>query len=424
MDFLKRHMFYILCSLVAGGGIALMATGYQAMPKVVDEMNKVKSIHQALSNLRSNPASQKKIDAIQLRIDTIKNDRENVFERAKSLYGYTLLVPGSLPDGDSIKRGEFRKVYNEKMNELFTSLNAGGVATPRDMSHARELFDREQAELQESARNPAFVPSVKLAIGSEFTKSGMLTEAGVHRQPISRAHIAAALRVLMYATHWDNEKPPTQISSLEYYTSMGDTSSLDAPEGWDVWHAQLGYWVQHDVVKAINAINEEAALAARNRGEHAWVSNMPVKDLISIRLTNGLVPEVGEVVVGPPAGGYEASLPPGTPETVFTGSGSGNLFDVIQYSVKLIMDQRDVPKLVDQLSRDSFHTLLRISYESVPFNRRMIGKIYGSEPSINVVMDFETIMLGELFRKYMPASVIDFYEVQCRQQDECTEESS
>ena len=82
------------------------------------------------------------------------------------------------------------------------------------------------------------------------------------------------------------------------------------------------------------------------------------------------------------------------------------------------MDQRDILRLVDWICKDSFHTLLRVAYKRVEPNRRMIGKIYGSEPTVNVVMDFETMMLGELFRPLMPDIVCEDFEIDCSERDE------
>ena len=118
-------------------------------------------------------------------------------------------------------------------------------------------------------------------------------------------------------------------------------------------------------------------------------------------------------VFGAAPGGYEEALPPGNPETVFTRSGQSEAYDVIQYSVKLVMDARDIPALVDRICKNSFHTLLRISYEAVPVNRKMVGKVYGSGPVVNVVLDFETILLGEVFRPLLPEYVCEEYDIDC-----------
>ena len=48
-----------------------------------------------------------------------------------------------------------------------------------------------------------------------------------------------------------------------------------------------------------------------------------------------------------------------------------------------------------------------------PLNKSLTGKVYGSEPTVNVVMDFESVLLGDVFRPLMPKAVCDKYEVKC-----------
>jgi len=105
---------------------------------------------------------------------------------------------------------------------------------------------------------------------------------------------------------------------------------------------------------------------------------------------------------------------------VFTKTGSGEAFDVIQFTVKLVMDQRAIPEFVERLCNNSFHSPLRISYAEIPPNRDLKGKIYGSGPAVMVVMDFETVLLGEVFRRLMPVEIQDAYNVVCRPDlDDC-----
>ena len=224
-----------------------------------------------------------------------------------------------------------------------------------------------------------------------------------------------------YALHFNDENPPSRVMSLHFEPAMKDTGTVDAPELEDVWRAQVGYWVQKDVVDAIVAINNEAAEEARRKGENGWIGIMPVKEVISIRVMPDYVPPLGEGETYAPAapGGYEEALSPGTAESVFTGTAPSASYEVVQSTVKLVMDQRDIPRLVDSICKNSFHTLLGVSYEAVPPNRKMVGKIYGSEPTVNVVMDFETVMLGEVFRRLMPQVVIEYYDIRCREIDEC-----
>ena len=41
MDFLRRHMFFIICGVVAASGLALGGLGLQGMPKVREEIKNV-----------------------------------------------------------------------------------------------------------------------------------------------------------------------------------------------------------------------------------------------------------------------------------------------------------------------------------------------------------------------------------------------
>lgn len=415
MDLLKRQAFVIICVVVAGGGIALMITGVRAMPQVGKEMEKVATIHHNLSRLQ--PVSMDSIEAAQQRIDSVVKDHDRVFNKAGELYGYELLVPGSLPDGDSIRRAGFRKRYNEAMNKLMQSLKYGTPATVADMAMWADRIEEEQAALVEFGAGVGSAPK-EIFTGPERSPAGVLTKAGVQSNRMPRAHLWAAQRIFLYAAHF-NEVRGAQVASLDFWLAMKDSGVVNAPDIWDIWHAQYGYWVQKDVVDAIASVNGAAADALRKQGEHPWVGNLPVKEVISVRVSGSFVPRDGDDIFGARAGGYEEALPPGTPTTTFTGNVSDELHDVVQFTLKLIMDQRDVPALIDALTRESFHTLLRVSYEAVPLNRDMQGKIYGSEPAVNVVMDLETVLLGSVFRRWMPPVVIDEYGVTCRPEDEC-----
>ena len=129
MEFLKRHVFSIVCIVAAVGGIGLMITGVRAMPSVLEEMRSVESIHRNLDNLQKKPVGKDAIDAERRRIKLVNDDREKVLAKAIDLYGYQPLVEGALPEGDALQRMEFRRVYMREIEKLLTSLNFGGTVT-------------------------------------------------------------------------------------------------------------------------------------------------------------------------------------------------------------------------------------------------------------------------------------------------------
>ena len=411
MDFLKRNLFFIVCGLVTAGGVALGVTGMQGMPEVMKQMEAVGSLYGSLNSLQ--PVSKPRIESERARIKLVNEDRKEVFEKAESLYGYEPLVPGVFPAGIPVKRIEFRTRYGEAMNALMQSLDYGGSATSLDYRRWADKIENEKAALRDGTAGSG---DIRRFDGPPTTPAGVLTASGVQSNAQARAEIANAQAIRCYATSFAEAKPG-RPASLEFENGMVDTGTVDAPDLWTTWRAQWTYWVQKDVVEAIVAVNNEAAKAEAKRGEHAWVGNMPVKEIISIRCSEGYVTLDGDPYYGAPPTGRDPAAPPATGLTVFTQSGSTDWYEVVQYTLKLVMDPRDIPALADELSKNSFHTLLRASYETIPPNRTMRDRIYGSEPAAIVVMDFEMVMLGELFRKWMPDEVCEQYGIVCPQRN-------
>lgn len=413
MDFLKRHLFFILCGVGAAGGIALGVTGMQAMPKVKTELESAAGVYKSLEGVK--PINAKSIEGEDKRIQAILDDYKKILSQADNLYSYVEggqpkpLVDGVFPDGPPEKRVEFRNKYNEAMRELYASLQCGGPATQVQVDQARDRIENEAAAAKQFGAEPADG-------GPTHTPADVLTRAGVRQDPNARAAIAAAQGTLCYAVNFFDDKPPDRVMSLEFNNAMKDTTSLDAPEDEACWKAQVSYWIQKDVVEAINSLNQAAAEAAKAADQSRWVGNMPVKEVISVRTSN-YVPEKDELYKGPDPVGYTAALPPGTAESVFTGTRPTDAYDVIQFTLKLVMDVRDIPLLIEELSDNSPHTVVRVSYKSVPLNKNFTGKVYGSEPTVLVVLDFESVMLGEIFRPLIPDAVCENYKIKCPNRD-------
>lgn len=414
MDLLKRNLFWIICGLGAAGGVALGVTGWQGMPEVKKAMDAAAGTYRSLDSLRSSPVNQDSIDAEQARIDQIQDDFQKVLAAAETLYDYQPLVPAAFPDGPPLARVEFRRKYSEAMEALFKKLNAGTLPTLQDINKLKEVKANEDALSREGggARRPK---------SGWRTEANVLTAEGIRQDPVARAAVANALSFYLYAVHYDKAKPPERESSLEFHPIMRDLGTIDAPPAFDVWRAQLTYWIQRDVVNAIVELNDEAGALAKKDRLPRWVGTMAVKDFVSLRVSE-YVPREGELTALASPGGSSAALPPGTGESVFTASTSGDDYEVIQFSLKLVMDQRDISRLVDKISRNRFHTLVRVAYSAVPVNREFKGKIYGSEPVVSVVLDFETILLGELFRPMIPEETCELFEINCPEYKEVADE--
>jgi len=414
MDFLKRNLYWFICGFVAFGGAALGYTGWRGMPEVKKAMEDAASTYRNLDSLQSSPVNQDSIDAEQARIDQIQSDFQKVLQAAEKLTDYEPLVPEAFPDGPPLKRVEFRNKYSKAMEALFKKLNAGTLPTLQDINKLKVVRENELAEARDKG-------SARRRTGGGRTEANVLTAEGIRSDPIARAAVAKALSFYLYAVHYNNAKPPERVASLEFHKVMRDLGTIDAPPAFDVWRAQLTYWIQRDVVNAIVELNDEAGVEAKKAHLPRWVGTMAVKELTSVRVSE-YVPAEGELTALAPPGGSTEALPPGTGESVFTGDRSGENFEVLQFSVKLVMDQRDIGRLIDKICRNRFHTLVRAAYTAVPVNREFKGKIYGSEPAVSVVLDFETIMLGEVFRPMIPAETCELYEINCPEREVAEEE--
>ena len=275
---------------------------------------------------------------------------------------------------------------------MLASLNWGDLPTRDQIQIAEERKDQEDWEkLQDGTKPQSSGEALK-------TRAGVLTKEGVRTDRVARASVKQAQSIYCYAVGFQGTRERERAPSLDFDPAM--VEGMEAPFPDEVWRAQRSFWIQKDVVDAIVAVNQEAA--ERVERDDRWVGIMPVKDVISIRIGESPVEQDSEFYSGAAPGGYSAALPSQSDTAVFTQSYSNATYDVIQFSVKLVMDQRDIPRFVEELCADSFHTPLRIAYQAVPINKKMTDKVYGPEPTVNVVLDFETILLNEVFDALIP----------------------
>jgi len=416
MDFLKRHLFFILCGVGGVVGIALGVTGLKAMPRVLGEMKVAEGLYQGLESLPSKPVNEEIIEAEDRRIQLVVDDRNKVIAKAGELYAeYQPLVEGVFPEGTPLKRIAFRTKYHEAMKELLAKLNSGGPASASDVELMRRKIEDEKAEAGRPRSETGAVLDQEMK-GAPKNAAGAVTRAGARQDAHIRADIQAAQRIYCYTVGFFDEKANERVSSLEFMAALKDTNTGDPPTAEEVWRAQVGYWIQSHIVNSIADMNNAAAEAAKAAGQDPWVGIMPVKDVISIRLGLDLyVPPKGELFAPPEAVGFLAAVPTGTAETVYTHTASGPYYDVVQVAAKLVMDQRDISRLAERICDNGFYTLVRAAYTEVAPNLNLAGKIYGSEPTVIVVLEFEFVMIGEVFRKWMPKEVCEKFSIMCPQ---------
>jgi hypothetical protein len=169
--------------------------------------------------------------------------------------------------------------------------------------------------------------------------------------------------------------------------------------------AQLEVWVQESVVTAIAEVNNSAADGLRRKQIDPWVGNLPIKDVRSIQTSQYYVKE------GLPQESSKSdkdrAYPSADKAEAFTGRESDDLFELMHFAVRLVVDARDLPQVLAGLSAQRFHVPLSIRYEKLEPNVAMEGKIYGEDPVVLLTAEFETVLFSELYLPLMPQTVLD-----------------
>jgi len=404
IGFLKRNLFHIICGLVAAAAIALGVLGVLSMGKVKEQLTSIAQLHGQLLGPAKNPVNDSKIEAERTRVKTIETQFAGLMERAKTLNVYQPLEPPEgerfFPEPTDNGRRQFRDKYQKQFGLLLEKLHAGAPPTDADIQNAKEAIDDErrlaEAMAGEDARKETVPPPPGGPPDGETHPSGLITEKQARESAATRASIQKARSIYCYAT----------MESLDENTEIYAGLS---PNPNDMWRAQVSLWIQQDVVDSLARVNDQAAkrLTAEDPDAAPWVGVLPVKDLISIRVSDYIPNEA--TAKERRLSGDSPSFPPGKSDIAFTKHQSNEMYEVVQFALKMVVDARAVPTIIDEICKDRFHALLNLEYtydRSLLENLSMEDKIYGAQPTIVVLMEFETIFFGELYRCSMPPAVL------------------
>jgi hypothetical protein len=215
------------------------------------------------------------------------------------------------------------------------------------------------------------------------------------------AHQRAAVRKARNIRIYASPETSLHVSPIAY--------SEEAPTARDMWYAQVSLWVQQDLVTAIARVNEEAAQQLGEKEAH--VANLPVKHIVSIQIL-GYVTPGGFLVPFPSAATPQAAQasPSEGPQagptvTSFTGRKSDEQFDVIRVALTVIVDRRDLLKLIDSITRSNFYQVVGAQYEATD-SVDPAGYFYGPGPVIRAVLEFEGYLARKLYKAMMPDDVL------------------
>jgi hypothetical protein len=416
LAFLKTHWISLTSGAVSLASIAILALGMTSKT-VVEEMQKVVSSAAEIQNLKSDPKNQATIDAEKERLGKFKEQYEAAIKVAASINERKVLMEGVFPAPRSDEvRYRFQEAYRARIARLPSEMNAGGPPTAQELQDAAdEIADerrRKGLEEPEPGGGPPVPPAPAPPPGGKpderqpggavppppGTPTGEKT-ASLQEEAARRAAIRKALSIQLYGESF-GPRNAFQISPI--------VSATDPPAADDMWYAQVGLWIQEDVVRAIREVNEEAA--SRLDPKEANVGRMPVKHLISIRIPGYLTSQgtlvrfegvrEATTVQQPSVGGAEVPQ-------VFTNRVGDENFDVIRFSVRAIVDQRELLRLPDRITRTNFYQLVDLDYSAtLPLTGADAqGFHYGDGPVVVATYEFEGFFARKVYLDLMPEQV-------------------
>lgn len=419
LQFARAHLVSLISGVVAIGAIVAMVMGMSAADVTKDMEKRVADTGAGqIAGLKASPRNRQAIDREKEKGRRFQQEFEETVKEALAINQRKELMSGIFPaPEDQVKPFEFRMEYAKAVARLPADLFAGTLPTIADIQeeqqNVEDLLAQEREKREEetgsdasgrvgapAGRAPVAQPAPSFTVMSEGGRPGigrgsvdgmmnpaMNIDANTEPKfnPLLRARVSKARSIRCY------------IDEQTFHVHPLVNPSREAPSVIDMWMAQTTLWIQQDVVAAIARVNKDRAEKPAD-GE-VFVEHVPVKRLISVRVHG----YEGERYVGFPSTG--ATGPSEQRPASFTGRKGDDQFDVLRFTVKVVIDQRQLVPLVNEMSRVNFYRCINIQYEAVPPAHAAEGYLYGTAPCVVATLDFEGYMARAIFDKIMPTSM-------------------
>ncbi len=439
MDFMRRFMFELGCAVAGLIGIAVAAIAYGGFADVREQLGGAVELANKIDQAGSSPLgsiiNSQAIDLAAAWSNLIDRQYEQVRQTAEQWNRRTPLRDDVFPKPPPNRQDApylFRRDYQKEFNELLALMKAGDRPTQSDVEAMTMLITQEQRVPEDQSLGLDLdvratdyrLSSPGAGLGKGYSEPellgkgvGMGAIAGGHAgelggsvsfeelarsDPLLRAAIVNAKELRIYA-------------SLECFDIVESVySSGTQPSLSDLWSAQLGLWVQEDVVRGLAEANEQRArqIEAENKQRPVElqkpidVTTMPVKHLLGIMLSSyvraassgsggGMAGAMGKPVRATAAQTGELG-------SSFTGRACNELYDVVQFQLELVVDSRHLLEVINAICRQNFMTPLRIDYQVLDPAQTMGEYIYGAGPVVLAKLDFEYYLFHDIYEPLMP----------------------
>lgn len=430
MQFVKLHWISLASGLVALLAIALGVLG-MTRKGVQAALEARVSVGRQIDSLMGSPKNQQCIDAQKERGNQFEQEYQATRDMAATINRREPILDGVFPRPTGLDVAyRFQEVYRDKIYGLVRELSASGPPTPQEIQEERERLEEElRRRIEEGAPPPGGAappalggPAAPPAPGGPAappTAPPAGWAAGLP-QPAAAGGAAAPgdLKVEIPPGEAERQAMIRKAHSIRLYaeSTPARTSfhisplflSEAAPSEADMWFAQVGLWVQQDIVTAVRKLNDAAA--AGLQGE-INVSRMPVKRIVGVRV-HGYVRPGGELLRFDALTGGGGGVTPGAsvnvPEvtTSFTERRGDEQFDVIRFSISVVVDQRDLLRLADAVVRENFYQLIGVEYDARSPALSESGYLYGDEPVVHALLNFEGYLARIVYKPMMPELVL------------------
>ncbi len=422
MAFIKRNLVLLSCGFVAFLSIVAIAVG-MFVCDVSADIAMVQDMAGKLRSARQSPANDKHRAAAEDRLRRVTAAKTQVLQMVQKANERKLLVPGVFaPNADLPIVHRFQRAYAEAADSLIPNVLRGNE--PPSQQDEAATQDQIAKEQREAVRKGEAVPAMPMPGASPFegpapgrgpgappeaTRSNIPIEELAKRDARVRASLERARDTRCYCS-----PSSLSISEIRQITNVRPTAE-------QLWDAQMTLWIQQDILGAIARFNEATADRLKLAPEDRWVANLPVKDVLAIRFTPQVyVLGAGAAAAAGPGAAQEQWIevkpeaaagagvagssegPPGDASAVFTGRTSNALYDVIQFTVVLVIDARELINVVDALCGANFYTPLAIACLAVENPPNFTPKVYGPSPLMQVRIEFEGCFFRDLYHKLMP----------------------
>jgi hypothetical protein len=316
----------------------------------------------------------------------ISTESANILDAAIKLNQHDQFVPGVLPDGMTALAIQFRDNYKKVVDYISDDnransfpiqiMNAG--FPPSDADVQAKKAEKEQQIKATTTYNGAGQamnqPEIDGRLADELPKIA------------DELKMADAKKCKVYIDY----------TTFQPYPAIVNGAPGVPPDPSTIFAAQVQLWIQEDVAQSVAAANAQA----QN------VMDAPIKHLILCDVSDVMSGSnnIQGAAAAAPAD-LTAALPTNFASTP-TGRVSNSVYDVVPFTLKMDVDAQQVPRVLQELSRNKFVTVTNCSVQTINAALAQAnGFVYGERPVVQLSLDCEELLLRKWTQPLMPQRI-------------------